>query len=94
MFIFRYFINVNLGVLKRLGIAGIVFSVGLGEKCDNVWFVGNGFVIELGFHLFVRWYVFLFVCSVLVMVMGLGRDCGVYLGSVLLLGVCFVWWSL
>ena len=51
----------NLVVVKRLGIAGMIFSTSLGEKCDVALFVGSGFVTELGFHLFMRWYVSLFV---------------------------------
>ena len=51
----------NLVVVKRLGIAGMIFSTSVGEKCDVVLFVGIEFVTELGFHLFMRWYVSLFV---------------------------------
>ena len=79
MFILRYFISVYLGVLKRLGIGDNVFSIGLGEKCVILLFVGSVFVIELGFHVFKKWYVFLFVYSFLVVVMGLGRMCVVFL---------------
>ena len=53
--------SVNLVVVKRLGIMGMIFSVSVGEKCDVVLFVGIEFVTELGFHLFMRWYVSLFV---------------------------------
>jgi hypothetical protein len=48
---------VNLVVVKRLGIAGMIFSIILGEKCDVALFVGSGFVTELGFHYIMRWYV-------------------------------------
>jgi hypothetical protein len=48
---------VNLVVVKRLGIAGVVFSTSSGEKCDVALFIGSGFVSELGFQLFMRWYV-------------------------------------
>ena len=53
--------SVYLVVVKRLGITGMMFSTCLGEKCDFALFVGIWFVTELGFHLFMRWYVLLFV---------------------------------
>ena len=52
---------VSLVVVKRLGIAGMVFSICLGEKCGFVLFVGFWLVIELGFQLFMKWYLLLFV---------------------------------
>ena len=48
---------VNLVVVKRLGIAGMMFSTCLGKKCDFAWYLGIWFVTELGFQLLVRWYV-------------------------------------
>ena len=51
----------NLVVIKRLGIAGMMFSICLGEKCNFALFVGIWFVTELGFQLFMRWYMLLFV---------------------------------
>ena len=33
MCVFRYLVIVNLVVVKRLGIAGIMFSICLSEKC-------------------------------------------------------------
>ena len=41
--------------------------------------MGNGIVTELGFHLLMKWYVLLFTCSILVMLIGLGRVCVVFL---------------
>ena len=65
-------------------MAGMMFSTSLGEKCVFVLFMGNGIVTELGFHLLMRWYVLLFMCSILVMLIGLGR---VYVGFLDCLGV-------
>ena len=39
--------SVNLVVLKRLGIAGMIFSISVGEKCDVVLFVGTEFVYQV-----------------------------------------------
>ena len=61
MFVFRYIMIVNLVVVKRLGIAGMMFSICLGEKCDFVLFIDFWLVIELGFQLFMKWYALLFV---------------------------------
>ena len=48
---------VNLDVLKRLGMAGmLVFLLCLGEKWDFALFMGIWVVIELGFQLLMRWY--------------------------------------
>jgi hypothetical protein len=52
-----YFKSVNLVVVKRLGIAGVGFSMCSGEKGGVVLFVSNGFVTEVGFQLFISWYV-------------------------------------
>ena len=52
---------VNLVVVKRLGIAGMGFSVCMGEKCGFVLFRDFWLVIELGFQLFMEWYLLLFV---------------------------------
>ena len=60
MFVFRYIVIVNLVVVKRLGIASMVFSFCLGEKCDFVLFLELWLVIELGFQLFISWYALLF----------------------------------
>ena len=49
MFVFRYIINVNLVVVNRLGIAGMMLSLCLGEKCDFVSFIYFWLVIELRF---------------------------------------------
>ena len=54
MFVFGYFIIVNLVVVKRLGIAGMMFSICLGEKCDFVLFVGFWLVIDVGFQLLMK----------------------------------------
>ena len=40
MFIFRFFMIVNWVVVKRLGIAGMVFFICLGKKCDFVLYKG------------------------------------------------------
>jgi hypothetical protein len=61
MFVFRYIVIVNLVVVKRLGIAGMVFSICPGEKCGSVLFVYFWLVIELGFQFFMKWYLLLFV---------------------------------
>ena len=50
MCVFRYIMSVYLVVVKRLGMAGMGFSICLGEKCDCVLFVNWWFVIELGFQ--------------------------------------------
>ena len=55
MFVFRYIVIVNLVVVNRLGIAGMMLSLCLGEKCDFVLFIYFLFVIELGFQLFMKW---------------------------------------
>ena len=52
---------VSLVVVKRLGIAGMVFSICMGEKCGFIFFVDFWLVIDLGFQLFKKWYLFLFV---------------------------------
>ena len=39
MFVFRYIIIVNLVVVKRLGIAGMMFFICLGEKYVFVLFI-------------------------------------------------------
>ena len=44
-------------VVKRLGRGGMVFSTCWGEKCVFICFIGVRLVIELGFQLFMRWYV-------------------------------------
>ncbi len=46
---------VNLVVVKRLGIAGVMVFICLGEKCDFVLFIKFWLVIELGFQLFMKW---------------------------------------
>ena len=61
MLVFRYIMIVNLVVVKRLGIAGMMFFICLGEKCEFIFFIDFWLVIELGFQLFIKWYVFLFV---------------------------------
>jgi hypothetical protein len=61
MFVFRYIVIVNLVVVKRLGIAGMSFSICVGENYGFVLFVDFWLVIELGFHLFMEWYLLLFV---------------------------------
>ena len=61
MFVFRYIMIVSLVVVKRLGIAGMVFSICMGEKCVFVLFAYFWLVIVLGFQLFMKWYLFLFV---------------------------------
>ena len=61
MFVFRYIVIVTLFVEKRLGIAGMVFSICMGEKCCFALLVDFCFVVELGSQLFMRWYLFLFV---------------------------------
>ena len=61
MLVFRYIMIVYLIVENRLGIAGMVFSICMGEKCDFILFIGIWFVIELGFRLFTKWYLLLFV---------------------------------
>ena len=61
MFVFRYIMIVNLVVVKRLGIAGMMFSICLGEKCEFVFFMDFWLVIELGLQLFMKWYVLLIV---------------------------------
>jgi hypothetical protein len=50
-----------LVAVKRLGIAGMVFSICMGEKCGFVLFVDFLLVIELGFQFFMKWYLLLFV---------------------------------
>ena len=55
MFVFRYIIIVNLVVVKRLGLAGMIFSISLGEKCEFVLLINFWLVIELGFQLFMKW---------------------------------------
>ena len=52
---------VSLVVVKKLGIAGMVFSICIGEKCVFVLFVDFWLVIELGFQLFMKWY-FVIIC--------------------------------
>ena len=54
MFVFRYIIIVNLVVVQRLGIAGMMLSLYLGKKCDFVLFILFWLVIELGFQLFME----------------------------------------
>ena len=61
MLVFRYIVIVYLVVENRLGIAGMVFSICMGEKCGFILFVGIWLVIELGFQLFTKWYLLLFV---------------------------------
>ena len=39
MFVFRYIVIMNLVVVNRLGIAGMMLSFCLGEKCDFVLFI-------------------------------------------------------
>ena len=55
MFVFRYILN--LGVIKRLDIAGMMLSISLGEKCGFILFV----YVDLVFQLFMNWYLLLFV---------------------------------
>ena len=55
MFVFRYILN--LGVIKRLGIPGMMFSISLGEKCGLILFI----YVDLVFQLFMNWYLLLFV---------------------------------
>ena len=43
----------NWVVVKMLGIASMMFSICLGEKCDFVLFTEFWLIIELGFQLFV-----------------------------------------
>ena len=45
---------VNLVVVKRWGIAGVMISTCLGEKCVFGGFMGIWFVAKLGFQFFVR----------------------------------------
>jgi hypothetical protein len=52
---------VHLVVENRLGIVGMVFSICVGEKCGFVLFVDFWLVIELGFQLFMKWFLLLFV---------------------------------
>ena len=61
MFVFRYIVVVYLVVENRLGIAGMVFSICVNEKCGFVLFVDFWLVIDLGFQLFMKWYLLLFV---------------------------------
>ena len=51
----------SLVVVKRLGMAGMLFSTFLGKKCNFIVFIGMWFVTEVCFQLFVRWYVVLVV---------------------------------
>ena len=51
----------NLVGVKRLGMAGMVFSTCLSEKCDFVLFLAIWFVTELGSYLYVRLNVLSFV---------------------------------
>ena len=52
MFIFRHLIIVNLVVVKRFGVLGILIFLGLGGKCVFVLFIK--FCLELGFQLFTK----------------------------------------
>jgi hypothetical protein len=61
MFVYKYIVIVNLVVVKRLGIAGMVFSICLGEKCGFVLFIDFWLVIESGFQFFMKSYLLLFV---------------------------------
>ena len=54
MFVFRYIVIANLVVVKRLGIASMMLSICLGEKCNFVLFIYFWLVIELGFKLFIK----------------------------------------
>ena len=60
LFVLRYITIVNLTVIKRLGIAGMLFFTCLGEQCNFALFIGIWFVIELSFQFFIKWYVLLF----------------------------------
>ena len=51
----------NLVVVKRLGIAGMDFSICLGEKCIFIVFVVMWFVTELCLQLCMMWYMLSFV---------------------------------
>ena len=61
MFVFRHIVVVYLVVENRLGIAGMIFSICMGEKCGLFLFVDFWLVTELGFQLFMKWYLLLFV---------------------------------
>ena len=50
----------NLVVVKRLGMACMVFSTCLGKKCSLLLFLYIWFVTELGFWLYMKWYILLF----------------------------------
>ena len=39
IFILRYITIMNLVVVKRLGITGMMFSICLGEKCEFALFI-------------------------------------------------------
>jgi hypothetical protein len=49
MFVFRYIVFVHLVVENKLGMAGMVFSICMGERCGFVLFVDFWLVIDLGF---------------------------------------------
>ena len=78
-------------------MAGMTFSISWGEKCVVMLFMGTGVVIELGFHMFMKWYVLLFRCSILVVMIRLCREYVVFLdclglgGYVSSLYVVVVW---
>ena len=44
----------SLVVVKRLGMAGMVFSTCLDEKCNFILFTGIWFVTVLGFQMIMR----------------------------------------
>ena len=54
MFVSIYIVNMNLVVVNKLEIAGMMLSICLGEKCDFVLFICLWLVIELGFQLFMK----------------------------------------
>ncbi len=55
MFVFRYILD--LGVIKKLGIAGMMLSISIGEKCGFILFI----YVDLVVQLFMNWYLLLFV---------------------------------
>ena len=59
LFVFRYFMGTSLGTVEGLDRVDVMFPKCMGGGCVYVLSLGGWFVVLLGFHLFVRWYLIL-----------------------------------
>src|ERR1700738_4158468 len=85
MFVFRYIVIVDLVVVKKLGIAGMGSSICMDEKCGFVkemyFRMGRMISCRVGMRCEFTWYlgICFVVLSVLVMLVGFGKVCVIFL---------------